>query len=121
MKTLSEDRRALHRIPETGCRLPETAAYLRGALAEMPCTLLAPWEDAVCAYFDLGKDETVAVRSDMDALPVTERTGLPFASAHPGRMHACGHDGPYGPWCSGAGAPPGSGRGPASAERPSDL
>ena len=74
MKTLSEDRRALHRIPETGCRLPETAAYLRGALAEMPCTLLAPWEDAVCAYFDLGKDETVAVRSDMDALPVTERT-----------------------------------------------
>ena len=32
MKTLSEDRRALHRIPETGCRLPETAAYLRGAL-----------------------------------------------------------------------------------------
>ena len=51
MKTLSEDRRALHRIPETGCRLPETAAYLRGALAEMPCTLLAPWEDAVCAYF----------------------------------------------------------------------
>ena len=64
MKTLSEDRRALHRIPETGCRLPETAAYLRGALAEMPCTLLAPWEDAVCAYFDLGKDETVAVRSD---------------------------------------------------------
>ena len=93
MKTLSEDRRALHRIPETGCRLPETAAYLRGALAEMPCTLLAPWEDAVCAYFDLGKDETVAVRSDMDALPVTERTGLPFASAHPGCMHACGHDG----------------------------
>ena len=93
MKTLSEDRRALHRIPETGCRLPETAAYLRGALAEMPCTLLTPWEDAVCAYFDLGKDETVAVRSDMDALPVTERTGLPFASAHPGRMHACGHDG----------------------------
>ena len=93
MKTLSEDRRALHRIPETGCRLPETAAYLRGALAEMPCTLLAPWEDAVCAYFDLGKDETVAVRSDMDALPVTERTGLPFASTHPGRMHACGHDG----------------------------
>lgn len=92
MKTLSEDRRALHASGDRR-RLPETAAYLRGALAEMPCTLLAPWEDAVCAYFDLGKDETVAVRSDMDALPVTERTGLPFASAHPGRMHACGHDG----------------------------
>ena len=47
----------------------------------------------MCAYFDFGKSETVAIRSDMDALPVTERTGLPFASAHPGRMHACGHDG----------------------------
>lgn len=119
MKTLSEDRRALHRIPETGCRLPETAAYLRGALAEMPCTLLAPWEDAVCAYFDLGKDETVAVRSDMDALPVTERTGLPFASAHPAVCTPAGMMATW-LWCS-AGAPSGGRRGPASAERPSDL
>ena len=100
MKTLSEDRRALHRIPETGCRLPETAAYLRGALAEMPCTLLAPWEDAVCAYFDLGKDETVAVRSDMDALPV--RSG-PACRLHPPIRAVCTPAGMtvIWPWCSG--------------------
>lgn len=91
--TPSDDRRALHRIPETGCALPKTAAYLRARLAALPCRVLAPWEDAVCAYFDFGKPETVAFRSDMDALPVTEQTGLPFASRHAGKMHACGHDG----------------------------
>ena len=32
------------------------------------------------------------IRADMDALPITEETGLAFASTHPGRMHACGHD-----------------------------
>ena len=36
---------------------------------------------------------TLLVRADMDALPITEATGLPFASQHPGVMHACGHDG----------------------------
>src|SRR3954452_4083365 len=36
---------------------------------------------------------TIALRADMDALPIEEKTGLPHASQHPGRMHACGHDG----------------------------
>lgn len=74
MKTLSED--PPRAAPHSGDRLPPAGdgGLSARALAEMPCTLLAPWEDAVCAYFDLGKDETVAVRSDMDALPVTERT-----------------------------------------------
>lgn len=90
---LTEFRRALHQIPELDRSLPETAAYLRSTLSGLPCTLLAPWEDAVCAYFDLGKPETIAFRSDMDALPITEQTGLSFASRHTGQMHACGHDG----------------------------
>lgn len=90
---LIDDRRALHRIPETDRTLPKTAQYLRARLAALPCRVFSPWEDAVCAFFDFHAAETIAFRSDMDALPVTERTGLPFASTHPGKMHACGHDG----------------------------
>ena len=86
-------RRALHRIPELSDQLPETTAYVRSVLAPLRCTVSAPIPGAVCAWFDAGKTETVAFRADMDALPETENTGLPYASAHPGRMHACGHDG----------------------------
>ncbi len=90
---LSQHRQALHRIPEADQALPKTAAYLRAALQDLDCTVFSPWGDAVCAFFDCGKPETVAFRSDMDALPITEQTGLPFASCHAGFMHACGHDG----------------------------
>lgn len=86
-------RRALHRIPELSDQLPETAAYVRSVLAPLSCTVTTPIPSAICAFFDAGKPETVAFRADMDALPVTERTGLPYASIYPGRMHACGHDG----------------------------
>ena len=86
-------RRALHQIPETGWEVGKTAAYLRQVLEKLPCTVFSPVGEAVCAYFDFGRRETAAFRSDMDALPVTEQTGLPFTSTHPGKMHACGHDG----------------------------
>ncbi len=89
----AQHRIALHRIPELDCHLPETAAYVRGVLSGLHCRVFSPWESAVCAYFDYGQPETVAFRSDMDALPICETTGLPFASQHPGKMHACGHDG----------------------------
>ena len=45
------------------------------------------------AFFDAGRADSIAFRSDMDALPVTEATGRSFASRHEGCMHACGHDG----------------------------
>ncbi len=88
-----EHRRALHQIPEPDLRLPKTSAYLRSVLEHYRCKLFAPIENAVCAYFDFGAERTIAFRADMDALPITEKTGLPFASQHPGYMHACGHDG----------------------------
>ncbi len=86
-------RRALHRIPELDSHLPETVRYVRSVLERLPCEVTCPIPGSVCAWFDAGKAETVAFRADMDALPVSESTGLPFASAHPGQMHACGHDG----------------------------
>ena len=86
-------RRELHRIPELDDQLPRTAAYVRVRLEAAGCSVCSPIPGSVCAFLDAGRAETVAFRADMDALPVTETTGLPFASQHPGQMHACGHDG----------------------------
>ena len=88
-----EDRRALHKIPEIESNLPKTMAYLRSALSGLRCELFSPIENSLCAYFDFGKAETLAFRADCDALQVTETNDIPYASTHPGFMHACGHDG----------------------------
>ncbi len=87
------DRRALHRIPEPDLRLPKTMAYLERALQNLSCRLLKPAPSSLCAWFDFGAQKTVAFRCDCDALPITEQTEAPYASRHPGFMHACGHDG----------------------------
>ena len=87
------DRHALHRIPELDKELPETLAYLRGALAGLRCRVFSPTDGALCAWFDFGQEAAIAFRADIDALPIEEKTGLPYASTHPGKMHACGHDG----------------------------
>ena len=50
-------------------------------------------ESALCAWFDFGAGSAIAFRADLDALPIEEKTGAAYASKHPGRMHACGHDG----------------------------
>ncbi len=87
------DYRALHRIPELGRNLPMTLAYLKKALEGLPCRVFSPMEGALCAFFDFGAPGTLAVRADMDGLPIREETGLPWASRQEGAMHACGHDG----------------------------
>lgn len=92
-RLLTQYRRDLHRIPETDFDLPETLAYVRNVLLELPCQVIEPCRSTLCAFFDRGSEHTTAIRADMDALPVTERSGVPFASTHPGKMHACGHDG----------------------------
>ena len=90
---LVEDRRALHQIPELVRDLPETRAYLERALSGLGCRVFSPEGSSVCALFDFGRPDALAFRADMDALPILEATGLPFASRHKGKMHACGHDG----------------------------
>lgn len=88
-----EDRRALHRIPELDRDLPKTLAYLKNSLEKLECRVFSPAEGALCAWFDFGAEKTLAFRSDADALPITEVSDRDYASTHPGRMHACGHDG----------------------------
>lgn len=87
------DYRCLHRIPELDCNLPKTLSYIRSRLTPLKCTVFSPIPGAICAYFHFKKQRTLAFRADTDALPIREQTNLPWQSQHPGRMHACGHDG----------------------------
>lgn len=98
VELLTKYRRDLHRIPEVDFELPQTCAYVHGVLDALASTderisVFEPCRSTICCLFDRGTPQATAIRSDMDALPVTERTGVPFASEHPGKMHACGHDG----------------------------
>jgi hippurate hydrolase len=90
---LAEHRRTLHRIPELDFDLPKTRAYVTAVLSKLPCTLIPAGRAGLCAYFDAGMPDTMAFRSDMDALPITETNDCDYVSTHPGKMHACGHDG----------------------------
>lgn len=85
-------RRELHRRPELGFDLPETTALVKRELTRLGLSYTERYGkgSVVC---ELGRGgRLVALRADMDALPVQEQTGLPYASEIPGRMHACGHD-----------------------------
>ena len=87
-------RRAIHADPEIGLDCPRTTAKLKAALAELPLEIHeGPSTTGFIAVLrGPHNGRTVLLRGDMDALPMTEETGLPFASRTPGRMHACGHD-----------------------------
>lgn len=89
-----DTRRKLHQIPEPGTDLPLTRQFICKELDAMgiPYKLSAA-DSSLVATIDFSRPgKTIAFRADMDALPVTEETGLPFASQHEGAMHACGHD-----------------------------
>jgi hippurate hydrolase len=87
-------RRELHRIPEMGLDLPKTQAAVLAALEGLPLEItLGRTSTAVTAVLRGGKPgPAVLLRGDMDALPVTEESGVDFLSEHVGTMHACGHD-----------------------------
>ena len=87
-------RRAIHAEPELGLDLPKTTAKVKAALAGLPLEIReGPSTSGVVAVLrGPANGRTVLLRGDMDALPLTEDTGLPFTSQHEGAMHACGHD-----------------------------
>jgi amidohydrolase len=87
-------RRRLHRHPEIGLHLPQTQATVLEAFAELPIEVSTgtTTSSVVGVLRGARPGPTYLLRGDMDALPVQEDTGLPFASEVPGVMHACGHD-----------------------------
>ncbi len=90
---LVETRKHFHRHPELSSQEFETAAYIKSHLDEWGI----PYEttgvsDIVATIKGSLPGKTVAMRGDIDALPITEATGVDFASENPGVMHACGHD-----------------------------
>ena len=87
-------RRALHRRPEQGLHLPTTQSAVLAALADLPVRVQtgAATSSVVGVIEGRWPGPTILLRADMDALPLTERSGVPFSSDVPGVMHACGHD-----------------------------
>lgn len=90
LESLYED---LHRHPELGFQESRTAAEAARRLTSYGYEVTTGiGRTGVAGVLRNGPGPVVLLRADMDALPVTERSGLPYASAVPGVMHACGHD-----------------------------
>jgi amidohydrolase len=88
-----ELRRAIHRRPELGFEEHETAALVERELDSLGIEHRRAAKTGVIARIEGSRPgRAVALRADMDALPIGERTGLPFASEIGDKMHACGHD-----------------------------
>ncbi len=88
------DRRKLHKIPELQLSLPKTVAYVENELKKLNISYKKMVEgNAIVAKIGKYKGKCIAIRADMDALPIKEETSLSFSSINEGNMHACGHDG----------------------------
>ncbi|AIQ36576.1 hydrolase [Paenibacillus sp. FSL R5-0345] len=86
-------RRNLHREPELAYEEFKTTEKLREWLTNANIHILdLPLQTGLIAEIGQGNGPVVAIRCDIDALPIEEQTGLSFASEIPGKMHACGHD-----------------------------
>jgi len=89
-------RQHLHTIPELEFECFETAAFVADRLREFGVDELHEGiaKTGIVAIINgQGEGPTIGLRADMDALPITEETGVDYASQNPGKMHACGHDG----------------------------
>ncbi|MCQ1849689.1 M20/M25/M40 family metallo-hydrolase, partial [Neorhizobium galegae] len=94
---VSEWRRYLHENPEILYEVENTASFVEQKLKEFGVDEVVPGigrTGVVGIIRGKGRGgRTIGLRADMDALPLTEITGKPWASKIPGKMHACGHDG----------------------------
>ncbi|WP_458862793.1 M20 metallopeptidase family protein [Acidaminobacterium chupaoyuni] len=85
-------RRYFHQNPELGMDLPKTAAKVKEELEKMGVEYREAAPNAIMAFIGPKGGRSILLRGDMDALPLQEATGLPYASQTEGKMHACGHD-----------------------------
>jgi N-acetyldiaminopimelate deacetylase len=95
MNPLIKIRRDLHQIPELGFQEFETQAYLLSYLESLPQDRITikKWKTGLFVkVHGLNPQKTIGYRTDIDGLPISEETGLPFSSTHDNKMHACGHD-----------------------------
>jgi len=95
---ITQWRRHLHENPEILYEVHQTAAFVAEKLREFGCDEVATGigQTGVVGVIrgkSGGSGRAIGLRADMDALPIEEMTGLPYASKVPGKMHACGHDG----------------------------
>ncbi len=87
-------RHRIHEYPEIDFELPKTIALVKAELDKLGIPYTEDFgESSVVAYINPEKENyTIGIRADMDALPIDEKTELPFKSKVAGKMHACGHD-----------------------------
>jgi amidohydrolase len=85
-------RREFHQHPERGLEEVWTPARIKEVLAELDIPVVEVGEGSLVGQIGQRGEKNLAIRADMDGLPVVEETGLPFAATN-GHMHACGHDG----------------------------
>src|SRR5690554_7626734 len=95
LQEVIDSRRHLHRFPELSFQEVQTSAFIAGKLREWGI----PFQENIGGYGVVGMIEgeygagpTIALRGDMDALPIQEENDVEYASVHDGVMHACGHD-----------------------------
>lgn len=92
MDEVVEWRRHIHQNPELSFEETDTSAFIAEKLESFGYEVTRPTPTSVIGTLSGREGRTVAWRADIDALPLTEETGRPFASTVPGVMHACGHD-----------------------------
>lgn len=96
LPSVADLRHRLHQIPELAFEEFKTAAAIRAELDKLGISYVGGVNEAPTATIAWLGDPSkpcIALRADIDALPIVEQTGLPYASTHHGVMHACGHDG----------------------------
>jgi amidohydrolase len=91
---MTEWRRYLHANPELSFAEHETTGWVAEKLEQWNIPYTRPTPTGLVGLIEGDRPgRTIAIRADIDALPIEEASGLPFSSTHPGVMHACGHDG----------------------------